>query len=161
MSNPAPLIYHAPMAKPAVHVHPNRWRVLARRAALAGIGLLALVIVVFLLLPVWISNDQGRAYILDRINARLNGPRIAVDKWSLGWFSSTELTNLRIMQPDGTEMLSCPHVSSGITLLDLIRGNYDLRNTTADAFELRLTKFADGSESLALPWHVTVSFIRP
>ncbi|HVT79390.1 MAG TPA: hypothetical protein VHM90_01930, partial [Phycisphaerae bacterium] len=102
----------------------------------------------FFLIPGWISNDQGRAYVLDRLNARLHGPRVTIDKWSLSWFSGTDIQNLRVLEPDGTPMLTCPHVLSGLTLWDLLWGNYDLRNTTADKLEMRIQKNTDGTTSL-------------
>ncbi len=126
----------------------QRWRRALRRLAVAAVALLLIFAVVFFLIPVWISNDQGRLYVLDRLNARLHGPRVTIDKWSLSWFGSTDIENLRVLEPDGTPMLSCPHVSSGLTLWDLLWSNYDIRNTTADNLEMRIEKNADGSTSL-------------
>src|ERR1035437_5332900 len=113
-----------------------RWRKLVRRGGLVAVALVVLLGVVFFLLPVWISNEQGRLYVLDRLNDRLHGPKVAVDQWSLGWFRKTQLTNLRILQPDGTTLLTCPHVSSGLTLWDICRGHYDIGNTTADDLDV-------------------------
>src|SRR6478672_9315615 len=70
-----------------------RWkRILRRLGVIAGIGML-LVLAVFFLIPVWISNEQGRDYVLQRLNKRLAAPnlyeanaRVLVDHWSLGWF---------------------------------------------------------------------------
>ena len=125
-----------------------RWRKLSRRALLISAAALIVHLAVFFLLPIWISNEQGRNYVLDRLNRRLNGPRVTIDSWSLGWFRSSELNNVRIFQPDGTPLLSCPRVLSGLTLWDLVWGNYDLGNTTADNLDMRIVKFADGSTSL-------------
>ena len=135
-----------PSATPPVPL--SRWRKLTRRALLGAAGVLILLLAAFFMLPMWISNEQGRLYVLDRLNDRLHGPKVAVDAWSLGWFRTTELTNLRILAPDGKIILSCPHVSSGMTLWDIFWANYDIRNTTADALELHVNKYADGSTSL-------------
>jgi hypothetical protein len=120
----------------------------ARRLLLAAGALLLILSVVFFLIPVWISNDQGRAYVLDRVNARLKGPRITIDKWSLSWFGATTIQNFRVLEPDGTPMVSCPHISSGLTLWDLVWSNYDVGNTTADNLEIRIQKNADGTTSM-------------
>jgi len=126
----------------------SRWRKLVRRVLLLWVGMLILLAGAFFLLPVWISNEQGRLYVLDRLNDHLHGPRVAVDEWSLGWFRTTELKNLRILAPDGTTIITCPHVSLGLTLWDIFWGNYDIRNTTADKLELRIARNMDGSTSL-------------
>src|SRR5438105_3129263 len=107
----------APNVTPTV-----RWRKFLRRVWFVGICLFVILLVAFLLLPVWISNEQGRLYVLDRLNDRLHGPKVAVDQWSLGWFRKTQLTNLRILQPDGTVLFACPRVSSGLTLWDIFWG---------------------------------------
>lgn len=126
----------------------GRWRRYARRAAFLAAAALVVLFVAFFLLPVWISNEQGRRYVLDRLNARLHGPTVAIDTWSLGWFRKTQLTNLRILQPDGTTLLTCPHVSSGLTLWDIFWGRYDIGNTTADDLEINIVRHSDGTTSL-------------
>ncbi len=126
----------------------TRWQKLARRGMLALAGALILLIAIFFLIPVWMSNEQGRIYVLDRINRTLAGPRVSIDNWSLGWFHSTHIKNLRITQPDGTVLLSCPNVSSGLTLWELFRGDYDAGNTLANNLELTIIKYSDGSTSL-------------
>jgi hypothetical protein len=134
----------------------SRWRKIGRRAGIALLGLLILLLVVFFLLPVWISNEQGRTYVLQRINRRLNasaapgspGPiNLAIGDWSLGWFRGTVLRDLRVQTADGRPLLSCPTVDSGMTLWDLLWGNYDLRTTTADALQVTIVKYRDGRTS--------------
>jgi hypothetical protein len=132
--------------------------VLRRAIVVGAIGFL-LLLAVFFLIPVWMSNEQGRDYVLERLNKRLAGSapnpyeanaQVLVDKWSLGWFRPTELTNLRIQRPDGTVILSCPRVHSGLTLWDICWGNYDLRTTTAQELHFAVTKYPDGRSSLDL-----------
>jgi len=138
------------MSKTATTAPPPglRWHKFLRRVWKFGLGLLVILLVAFLLLPVWISNEQGRLYVLDRLNDRLHGPKVAVDQWSLGWFRKTQLTNLRILQPDGTTLFACPRVSSGLTLWDIFWGRYDVGNTTADNCEMYIVRHADGTTSL-------------
>jgi hypothetical protein len=137
-----------PPSNPPAAPDKARWPKWSRRAALAALAFLVLLAAGFFLLPLWISNEQGRLYSLDRLNDRLHGPRLAVDSWTLGWFRATELKNLRLLAPDGATILSCPRVSTGLTLWDVFWGNYDFHNTTADRLELRLARNADGTTSL-------------
>ena len=135
----------SPRAAPAVR---TRWQKISRRLMLACGAAFALVIVVFFLIPVWMSNEQGRIYVLDRLNRSLNGPRVTIDQWSLGWFHGMHIRNLRIYQADGSLLLSCPNVSTGLTLWGLFRGDYDMGNTLAPELDMRIVKFSDGSTSL-------------
>jgi len=144
MTPSSPTSQKSPTAAPVE----SKWRQVARRVGLVLLGALILFAVAFAMLPVWISNEQGRAYVLDRINRRLNGPRLAIDGWSIGWFRATDVRNLRIAGPDGAILVSCPHVVSGLSLWGMVTGNYDLGSTTADALELTVTKNADGSTSM-------------
>lgn len=145
-------------AHPAPPVRP-RWKRLLRRAFIIFAIAFLLLLAVFFLIPVWMSNEQGRDYVLERLNKRLAGSapnlyeanaQVLVDKWTLGWFRPTELVNLRIQRPDGTVILSAPRVHSGLTLWDIFWRNYDLRNTTASNLHFAVTKYADGRSSLDL-----------
>src|SRR3954464_14375361 len=94
---PNPPTVPAPAAAPPE----SRWRMIGRRLGLVALGAAVMFVVAVFLLPMWISNEQGRTYILDRINRKLNGPRIAIDSWSIGWFRATDVRKLRIVGPDG------------------------------------------------------------
>lgn len=155
--SPIPPTTPAP-TPPAQPVRP-RWKRVLRRLLVVGAIASLLLLAVFFLIPVWISNEQGRDYVLERLNKRLAGSapnpyeanaQVRVDKWALGWFRPTELTNLRIQRPDGTVILFCPRVQSGLTLWDIFWGNYDLRTTTAHDLHFAVTKYPDGRSSLDL-----------
>src|SRR5687767_3296906 len=96
-----------------------------RRLLYAGLGLLGIALVIFFLLPVWISNEQGRTYVLQQINKSMKA-QVAIENWSLGWFRGTELKNVTITLPDGTRLLSCPRVQSELTLWGILWGRYDI-----------------------------------
>ncbi len=147
MPNPrSPAPPSAPSA-PAPPVPRKKFiRTLLKRVAIGGAGLLAILLIVFFLLPQWISDDQGRAYVLQQLNKRIDAT-LAVGSWSVGWFHGTTLTDVTITLPDGTPLLTCPAIHSELTLWGIIRGNYDVGTTTADGLHLRVTKGADGSNS--------------
>src|SRR5205085_10459515 len=104
------------------------WRRIAKRVLFFGGGLLAILLVILLLLPVWMSNEQGRAYILARINKDLPGS-VAVDYWSISWFRGMQLRGLTVTLPDGRKIVDCPLGQSELTLGSLLTGSYDFGNT--------------------------------
>ncbi len=73
--------------------------------------------------------------------------RVSVGDWSLGWFRGTELKNVRITLSDGSTLLACSAVKSGLTLWDIFWGDYDLHDTTIDDLHLTLTRDAAGRGS--------------
>jgi hypothetical protein len=136
-----------PSAPSLTPPHPRRWRKRFKRLAWIGLGLLGILLVVFLLLPVWMSNEQGRQYILERLN-RGSTARINADDWSLSWFKGTRVKNLSITLPDGSRLLFCPRVKTELTLWGILLGRYDVGTTNIDTLQLALTKYADGTTSL-------------
>jgi hypothetical protein len=125
----------------------RRLRKRLKRLAWAGVGFLGILLVIFLLLPVWMSNEQGRLYVLERLN-RGSLAHISADDWSLSWFKGTRLKNLSITLPDNTRLLFCPRVKTELTLWGILFGNYDLGTTNIDTLQVNLTKYADGTTSL-------------
>jgi hypothetical protein len=113
-----------------------------------AIGLLVIAIVIFLMLPYWMSNEQGKAYVLSRLNRRINGT-VGVGSWKLGWFSGTEIQDLTLALPDGKVVLTCPRLQTELTLWSLLWGNFDLGNTRLDSPNVMAAKYADGSNDLS------------
>jgi hypothetical protein len=128
-------------------VRKKRWRKALRRLAYAGLGLLGIAMVIFFLLPVWISNEQGRTYVLQQINKNMRA-KVAIEDWSLGWFRGTELRNVTVTLPDGSRLLSCPRVESDLTLWGILWGHYDIGITKVDTAQIAITRYADRSNSL-------------
>ncbi len=126
---------------------PKRIRRLAKRLVFGCLGLFAILLIVFLLLPQWISNDQGRIYVLQQINKRSKAT-LAISNWSLGWFHGTELTDVALTLPEGAPLFTCPAIHSELTLWGILWGKYDVGTTTADNLHLNITRYADGSTSL-------------
>ncbi|HVX85048.1 MAG TPA: hypothetical protein VH253_09550 [Phycisphaerae bacterium] len=126
----------------------KRWKKRMKRVGWIGLGFVGMGVVVFFLLPVWMSNAQGRAWVLERLNAGGGGARISCDDWSLSWFKGTRIKNLAITLPDNSRLLFCPHVKTELTLWGILLGNYDLGATTVETLQVNLTKYADGTTSL-------------
>jgi hypothetical protein len=120
------------------------WRKWARRW-LVGLGGVVIVVgVVFLLLPVWISNEQGRTYVLQRVNRNLAGT-LDIKHWSVSWWRGMELDELSLTLPNGRRIVHCPHIQTELTLWSLLWGSYDVGNARLPGASMALTKYADGS----------------
>ncbi|MGN6368526.1 MAG: hypothetical protein ACTHN5_09720 [Phycisphaerae bacterium] len=140
-----------PITPPPAKPVKKTWRRFFKRLALGLAGLLIILLVVFLLLPSWISNDQGRTYVLQQLNKRTRA-QIAIGEWTLGWFHATDLHNVTITLPDphgqgSVTLFSSPHVRSELTLWSLFWGHYDLGTTTIETPQVNLTRYPDGSTS--------------
>ena len=115
----------------------------ARRwIAVAG-GVLVIMLVVFLLLPVWLSNEQGRTFVLQRFNRDLPGT-LDIKRWSVSWWHGVEIEDLSLTLPDGRQVVTCSHIQTELTLWSLLRGSYDVGNTNIPGAKIRITKYADG-----------------
>ncbi|HUO10133.1 MAG TPA: hypothetical protein VM008_17640 [Phycisphaerae bacterium] len=125
------------------------WRRFFKRLGFGLAGLFAILLVVFFLLPQWISNDQGRIYILQQLNKRMRGggANLSVGDWTLRWFHAAELHNVTLTLPDGTIAFASPHVRSELTLWSLFWGNYDFGTTTLDTPQFTCTRYPDGTTS--------------
>ncbi len=132
------------------------WKRVAKRVLLALAGLLTLLIVVFFLLPIWISNEQGRAYVLQQLNKDLPGT-VDIHRWSLSWWRGMELDGLTITLADGRKLLQCPHVQTDLTLGSLLWGNYDLGNARIPSAHISIVKYADGSTDVSRLFPLTAA----
>jgi hypothetical protein len=129
------------------------WRRFFKRLAFGLAGLLVILLIVFLLLPQWISNEQGRTYVLQQLNKRTRA-QVSIGDWTLGWFHATDLRDVAIIVPAGDggaaeTLFTSPHIHSELTLWSLFWGNYDLGTTTLDAPQFTFTRYADGSTCLS------------
>ena len=145
-----------PVTPPPAKTVRMTWRRFFKRLAFGLAGLLAILLIVFLLLPQWISNDQGRTYILQQLNKRSRA-QLAIADWSLGWFHPTDLHDVTLSLSDeaqgggggrgGRILFSSPHIHSELTLWSLLWGSYDLGTTTLESPQFNLTRYPDGSTS--------------
>ncbi|MGE5609046.1 MAG: hypothetical protein ACM359_07315, partial [Bacillota bacterium] len=114
-----------------------------RRWPFFVIGLVLLLVVVVVLAPVILSTAWARSIVVGRVNSNLNG-RVQIKDWSLSWTRGIEVHGLRIFQ-DEAQILEMNRLSTGLSLVDLIRGRYDLGKTTIDGLDFVLKRYADGT----------------
>lgn len=120
-------------------------------------GLLLVLAVSFFLLPVWLSNEQGRNYVLGRLNQKLtelglpaDGPNagLSAASWQLSWFGGITVEELTFTANDGTRLLSVPKVETQWSLWSAVWGSRDFRTTTLHAPKIVIVKRNDGSTHL-------------
>lgn len=107
-------------------------------------AILLVLIVLVLLAPTLASMGWARSMIVGQVNHRLNG-RVEIQDWSVGWLSGTKVDGLRVYDSSNRQILELPHLVSGLTVLDLVRGKYDLGNTVVDGLDLLVSREPDGT----------------
>lgn len=122
----------------------RRWR---RRLVLVAAGLLALLLLLVAAAPFALSTPAGRGLVLSLANARLAGT-IDVQSLSLSWFGHNELRELRVLDPQGREVLSVARVSLSRSLLGLATGPYTLGEAAIDS--PRATLYVDANNDISL-----------
>lgn len=88
------------------------------------------------MLPMWMQTPQGQIYALQHIE-RQTGLQIKARSWKLGWFSQTTFDGLEITAPAGSA-ITADYVVSDFSLLDYLRGHWDLGSTTLTAPHISL-----------------------
>ena len=109
--------------------------------------ILVLLIGLLLTLPTIISSGAGRSIVVSHVNEHLNG-RLQVNDWSFGWATGIRLDGLIIDDASGRQILQLRHFSTGLTLLDALRGKFDLGKTEVEGLDILVSREADG----ALNW---------
>ncbi len=133
-TNPPPNSPNAPIA-PAARRR-KRW-------PLVIAAILVLLILLVLLIPTIASTGLVRSIVVSKINDNLTG-KVDIKDWSLGWFSGIDVRDVTVFDSQNQEVLSVGHVHTDLTLLNAIKGNYDLGNTLIE--EPNLVKFTIGED---------------
>ena len=121
-----------PTADPAATPPPPKKARWGRRLLIAGAVVLLLIVGLVALLPTLLSTGPGTSVALNIANGQIPG-RLTADDLSLGWFSGIAAKDLKLYDEQNAEILDVHAVTTGLTLLDVIGGKYDLGATTADA----------------------------
>lgn len=102
----------------------RRPRLVRRLLMVVGVLLLLLIIVVAAL-PSLLGISAVRQYALDRVNGSVAGT-ISAERVSLGWFSSGELSGIRVLDANEREVLRVDRITLGASLLGLATGGLNL-----------------------------------
>jgi hypothetical protein len=114
------------------------------RRVLAVVGV---VLLLFILLVVFAPTLAGtapvRSFALGKVNQHLNG-KVEIDGLSLGWFGGAKVKGLRVLDAAGQPILKLASLTTDLSLLDVIRGNYSLGEAVVDGLEFDARREADG-----------------
>jgi hypothetical protein len=102
----------------------RRWR----RVLIGLLVLLLLLGGLLVLAPTLLSTGPGRNAALSLINARLNG-RAEVTGWSLAWTRGMQIDALRLLDTRDRVVIEARDIRTGLTLLDAVRGRWDIGET--------------------------------
>lgn len=81
-----------------------------------------------ILTPTLLSTPPGRNFLVARINGRIPGT-LEVAGLSVGWFSPTLITDLKLADPDGKPIIHLRNLHTELTLLRALRGQFHLGQT--------------------------------
>jgi len=106
----------------------------------------ALIILVFLLIPVFISSEKGRRMILAKINGAITGKADFADL-SMGWLKGIKVTDLSFNDEAGGISVEVERVSAKPSYSSILTGNLSLGRTVIDKprVEINLRDIQDKS----------------
>jgi hypothetical protein len=121
---------------------PKRKRRIPLWAKIA-VGFVLLVCILVLFAPMIASSGAARSFVLGKVNENLNG-KVEIDNWSLGWRSGFRANGVRVRDAAGERILQLNSLTTGLTVLDAVRGGYDLGDVVIDGLDVKARRDADG-----------------
>lgn len=123
----------------------------------AGISRWLPKIVLFLLLslllllalaPTLLSTGFGRGFVLGMVNDRLPGT-VAMQTLSLSWFGAQRAEGVRVIDPDGVDVVTLESFHTDLTLLGALRGRLGLGETRLRGLRADLAVDEQGQDNLS------------
>ena len=137
MADVTPTPENDPTPQPAKQPAPKKKARWGRRILVGVVVVAVLLIGLVLLLPTLLSSGAGKSFAVGRVNAGIPG-KIEIADWSVGWFSGTHVTGLKLYDAKDALIFELNKLDTDLTLLQAVRGQYALGNTSADANLVRL-----------------------
>ncbi|HEY1686375.1 MAG TPA: AsmA family protein [Tepidisphaeraceae bacterium] len=122
---------------------PNRKR---RRWLIIAASAIIIVLFFILIIPTIASFSPVRSYVLSKINANLQA-KLQIKSWSFGWISGFHANDITLQDKTG-EILTVKHLSTGLTLRNLIKGNYKLGNVKVQDVHFNVVIDREGNSNL-------------
>ncbi len=91
----------------------------------------ALVLLLFFIIPAYISSDSGKSMLLNKINDSIDG-RVEVASLSMGWFKGFKLTEFSFADQAGRTSITAKQISTKPRYGAMITGNLVLGKTVID-----------------------------
>ncbi len=111
-------------------------------------ALVVLLLVAVALLPTLLSTQAGKRAILANLNGRIAGS-VDAEAMRLTWFRGQSVTELRLFDPAGQQVLHAPRVEApDLRLLGVAMGSQRIGRVHVDVAEARLTQQRDEPTNL-------------
>jgi hypothetical protein len=111
------------------------------------LGIFLLVLLIVALLPTIASTAPVKSMVLERINRRLNGA-VAIDSWSLGWFSGFKLRGIRLADAQGRTVVAIRSVIVPASVPALLGSHRQLGAVAIESPKADIVLYPDGTNSL-------------
>lgn len=95
------------------------------------LGLVVLVALLVVFAPAIASTGPVRSFVVGRVNNSLNG-KVSVADWSLGWTGGIKVNGVKVFDHSNALILEVDRLTTQLSLLDAIRGNFNLGDTVID-----------------------------
>jgi hypothetical protein len=111
---------------------------------LCGLGVLVILLVILLLLAPTIAGlGFVKSIVEGQINQNINGT-VEIGSYSLGWTAGISANDVKVYDDKKTLILQLNKFSTGLSLLDAIKGNFALGDTVVDVDLVRAEIGSDG-----------------
>ncbi|GEM_PF-2553862 len=114
-----------------------------RRWLWALLALFALGVLLVALAPTLLSTGPARRFVLGKVSGQINGS-VTASSWSFGWFSGVRMTDLKVSDAAGKEMLTVSSISAPAGLLSMARSTKELQTVEVVRPQVELVVDADG-----------------
>lgn len=125
-------------------VKKGKW---GKRLLIGAAVLVVVLVILVLLIPTIAGMGFVRSIVVGKVNDNLNG-KLAIDDWSLSWTSGIDVNGLSLTDAAGQKVLELRKLHTDLTLMNAVRGRYDLGKVTVDGLRANVVMGADGGNNL-------------
>lgn len=108
----------------------------------------AVILLLFFLIPVYLSSEAGKNFIVKKINSDLDG-KVKMNDFSMGWFKGVRITDLSFEDSTGSTSVNIRELRTKPSYFGLLFGNVELSETQIAQPEMRIG-FKQDEKSLSL-----------
>ncbi|MBN2457088.1 MAG: hypothetical protein JXB29_11235 [Sedimentisphaerales bacterium] len=129
-------------SKPGQRTKPRKylWKLTLITAA-------AIVLLLALLLPAFVSSKSGNKFLLSKINKKLSG-RLDFDRLSMGWLKGIKVKELNFADDKGRTSLAVKQITTRPYYASILIGRLSLGKTIIDQPQVKINLVRKGTERL-------------
>ena len=114
---------HANSPRRSVHFRVFKWGVIV---------LSVLLVLIFVLVPVIISSESGKNFIVSKVNKSVDG-KLDLGSFSLGWLKGVHLTDINFSDNSGEMSISVKDISAKPKYVALLGGEISVTDAVVDS----------------------------